>query len=223
MMGLMPREVKKPTKRSLLVFLAILFSFILPLALLITGIVVFRKTNIVIKRVSEEQIKTEGRLAPSQILANKSKYSQQKIAIRGRVVPEPVVCERKECPSDDSCCGCPPERNLVINNTGQVLSSQEGSLRLVEAQTGKAFCTRQAKSCDYLCGDWVKGAVYDVDGEFFAESPPPGWKLSLNYYFQVEGKNLVKRVGLGESFGNFVNEIKEKLKSFKTSGYYVLP
>jgi hypothetical protein len=223
MMGVMPKEVKKHTKRSLLIFLAILFSFILPLALLITGIFIFRKTNLVIKRIPEEQIEREEGLTPSQILANKSKYSQQKIAIRGRVVPEPVVCERKECPLDDSCCGCPSERNLAVNNPGQVLSSQEGSLRLVEAQTGKAFCTRQAKSCDYLCGDWVKGAVYDVNGEFFAESPPPGWKLSLNYYFQVESKELVKRVGLGESFGNFVNEIKEKFKSFKTSGYYVLP
>ena len=171
----------------------------------------------------EEESKVEAKLIPSQVLSNKSAYNQQEITIRGRVSPEPVVCEKEECPLDDSCCGCPTERNLALFDAGKLLTSEEGGLRMLDASTGKPLCTRQLKSCDYLCGDWIKGAIYDVSGKFYAQPPPPGWKMSLEYYFQVEGKNLVKRVSFGESFGNLLSEIKEKLQNWRSSGQYVLP
>lgn len=211
---------KGEVKKKLLLFFVVLISFIAPLTLVILGIVIFNKTNPVIK-ISIEKVKKEERLIPSQVLSNKAKYDQQEVVIRGRASPEPVVCERKECPTNDSCCGCPVERDLILADAGKVLTSQEGAMRLIEA--GKSLCQRRPYSCDYNCGDWVKGAIYDVSGKFFAESPPPGWKLSLNYYFQVESKNLVKKVSFKETFGNFISEMKNKIASFKTSGQYVLP
>jgi len=212
---------KHKIKNRFLLFLAVVVAFVAPLTLLILGVFIFRQTNPVIKINPGEEIKTEERLIPSQVLSNKAKYHQQEVVIRGRASPEPVVCERKECPTNDSCCGCPVERDLILADAGKVLTSQEGAMRLIEA--GKSLCQRRQYSCDYDCGDWLRGAIYDVNGKFFAESPPPGWKLSLNYYFQVESKNLVKKVSLSETFNNFFSEIKNRLNNLKTSGQYVLP
>jgi hypothetical protein len=216
-------NLPKKGKNKFLFFLTILVAFFIPLSLLILGLFVFNKTNPIIKILPEEEVKAEVRLTPSQILANKAKYNLQEIVIRGRVKPEPVVCERKECPANDACCGCPTERDLILTDTGKVLTSEEGTLKLVDTKLGKSFCSRRSYTCDYDCGDWVKGAIYDVSGKFFADSPPPGWQMSLNYYFQVESKELVKKVSFKETFGNFINEMKNKIASFKTSGQYVLP
>ena len=215
----MPKLLKKG-KIKFLSFLTLLVSLIIPLILVILGIVIFNKTNPVVK-INLEKSKEEDRLTPSQVLSNKSKYDQQEIVIRGRVFPEQVVCDRKECPTNDSCCGCPVERDLILADANKVLTSQEGTLRLIGA--GKSFCQRRSHSCDYDCGDWLKGTTYDVNGRFYAESPPPGWKLSLNYYFQVKSKNLVKKASLNEALGNFISEVMNKIASFKTSGQYILP
>lgn len=213
-------KLLKKGKSNFLFFLTVLIGFIVPLTLVILGIIIFNKTNPVIK-ISVEKVKNEERLTPSQVLANKAKYDRQEVIIRGRINQEPTVCERKECPTNDICCGCPPERDLILADAGKVLTSQEGAMRLIEA--GKSLCQRRPYSCDYDCGDWVKGAIYDVSGKFFADSPPPGWQMSLNYYFQIEGKELVKKVSFKETFGNFISEMKNKIASFKTSGQFVLP
>jgi len=219
----MAKKVKKIDKRVILRMLAVVFSFILPLMLLIVSVFILNKTKRVREKIFEEKIEVKEGLIPSQILNNKPKYNQQRITIRGRVSPEPVVCERKDCPTNDSCCGCPSERNLIIYDSGAVLTSKTGGrLRLSDAE-GKPFCHRRQSSCEYHCGDWIKGAIYDVSGMFFAEPPPAGWKLSLEYYFQVESKNLIKRVSLGESIGNILKEIREMVERIKTSGYYILP
>ena len=219
----MPKTLQNK-RRSFLIPLIILFSFLLPLLFLILGVVVFRASNKFAQTLTEEEkIKTEERLTPSQVLKNKSQYRQEKIWLRGRVFLSPVVCEKKECPQD-ACCGCPNERDLVVYDAGTILkSSGEEKLNLKDVFTGKSFCQRKQGSCDYDCGDWYKGAVYDIYGQLFADSPPPGWQKSLNYYFEVEGKNLVKNVSFGESLGNLYNDLKEKFKSFKTSGQFVLP
>lgn len=219
----MAKKIKKIDKKLLLRWLVIVFTFILPLILVMVSIFIFNKTRRVREKVSEERREAKERLTPSQILNNKPKYNQQKITVRGRVSPGPVVCERKECPPSDPCCGCPSERALIIHDPGVALTSKTGGrLRLVDSD-GKQFCQRRQSSCKYHCRDWIERAIYDVRGVFFAEPPPPGWKLSLEYYFQVESKNLVKKVGLGESIGNVFREIKEKIEKLKTSGYYILP
>lgn len=215
----MPKLLKNG-KTKFLFFLTFLTAFIIPLILVILGIVIFNETNPAVK-ISLEKVKDEDRLTPSQVLSNKAKYHQQEVVIHGRASPGPVVCERKECPTNDSCCGCPVGRDLILADANKVLTSQEGTLRLIGA--GKSLCQRKPSSCDYDCGDWLKGAIYDVNGKFYAESPPSGWKLSLNYYFQVESKNLVKKASFNETIGNFISEIGNKIASFKTSGQYILP
>lgn len=216
-------KLLKKRKISFLFFLTVLIAFISPLSLLILGIFIFNKTNPIMIIKTEEVTKNEEKLSPSQILANKSKYSQQEIVIRGRVNQEPVVCERKECPTNDICCGCPAGRDLILTDSGKILTSEEGTLRLVENVTEKPLCQRIISSCEYHCSDWIRGAIYDVSGKFFADSPPPGWQMSLNYYFQINGKELVKRISFMESLRSFGGEIKNKITSFKTSGQFVLP
>ncbi|PJC28349.1 hypothetical protein CO054_00560 [Candidatus Shapirobacteria bacterium CG_4_9_14_0_2_um_filter_39_11] len=220
----LPEKKKKKISVSLILSLSIslgLFFF------LIAFVIFFNLTNVrylqYLRGEKGEINPPEGALIPSQILNNKPKYTQQRIIVRGRVSPEPAVCEKKECPTNDPCCGCPSERDLLISDSEAVLTSKtKGVLRLLDPN-GKSLCQRQKFSCEYSCQDWVKEAIYDVGGTFYAEPPPPGWKLSLEYYFKVESKNLVKTTSLGESARNVFNDIKEMFKQLTTSGSYVLP
>ncbi len=217
-------EMSKDTRRKVLTPLIIVFTFVLPLLFLTLGIVIFRTSNRFAQTLREEGVKIEERLTPSQVLKNKSKYHQQKIWLRGQVNLSPIVCEKKECPAEDSCCGCLDERDLYLYDAGTILKTGgQEKLKMKDIFTGQALCQRETGSCDYDCGDWDKGALYDVYGRFFAEAAPPGWQMSLNYYFEVEDKELVKKINFSENFGNFVNEIKEKLQNWRSSGQYVLP
>ncbi len=216
-------KIEKIDKKSPLRLLAIILVFVLPVALVIVSIFIFRTTKQEKEKVFEEKIETEERLIPSQILNNKSKYNQQRIIVRGRVSTESAVCEKKECPMDDPCCGCPLEIDLIIADAGTILSPKTGGRLRLSNIEGNPFCQRSQLSCEYHCGDWIEGVIYDVGGKFFAEAPPPGWKLSLNYYFQVEDKDLIRERGFGEFIGDVLREIKELVQKFKTSGYYVLP
>jgi hypothetical protein len=219
----MPERVKSKRRKFLIPFI-IIFSFVLPLVFLILGLVIFKTSNKFVQTLKEEEIKAEERLTPSQVLKSKSKYHQQKIWLRGRVELSPIVCEKKECPAEDSCCGCPEERDLYLYDAGTILKTAgQEKLKMRDIFTSQALCQRKIGNCDYDCGDWDKGAVYDVYGRFFAEQAPPGWQMSLNYYFEVENKELVKKINFSEKFGNFINEIKEKLQNWRGSGQYVLP
>ncbi len=219
----MAKKAKKISLKLLLRLIVAFLTFIIPLMLVVVTVYIFNQTRKIKKKVIEKKEVVEEQLTPSQILGNKAKYSQQKIVIRGRVKPEEAVCERRECPADDPCCGCPPEKDLIIYDADVVLTSKTGGrLRLLDSK-GKSFCQRRQLKCDYHCQDWIGGAIYNVSGLFYAEPPPPGWKLSLDYYLQVESKELVKRVGFVELLGNLLREIKEMVARIKTSGYYILP
>lgn len=166
----------------------------------------------------------EGRegLVPSEVLSHKADYNRQALVIRGKVSSEPVVCERENCPDSDPCCGCPNERDLLIADPGLVLTSKtKGRLKLVDYQRG-SMCRRLPESCDYSCQDWVEGAVYDVEGMFFAEPPPSGWRLSLEQYFEVEDKRLVRKVGLQEVLGNVLGEVMELFGQLGRPSSFVL-
>jgi hypothetical protein len=182
----------------------------------------FRKTLPEKKVVREAKVEEEEALLPSKILNNRSQYSEKRVVLRARVLPEPVVCERKECPVTDPCCGCPPERDLIARDPGVVLSPKTGErLKLLDSD-GHSFCERGQSDCQYRCPGWSENAIYKISGVFYAEPPPPGWKKSLNYYFQVESKELVSQVGVGEYLGNLAREIREWIEKIKTSGYYIL-
>lgn len=219
----MPKAVQNK-RRVFLTPLIILFSFLLPLMFLFLGVVIFRASNKFAQTLNkEEKVKTEESLSPSQILKEKTKYSQEKIWIRGKVAFSPVVCDKKQC-SDDVCCGCPDQRDLFLYDIGTILNSAgQEKLSLKDVFTGQSFCQRKQGSCDYDCGDWQNNSVYDVYGKLFADTPPPGWQKSLNYYFEVEGKNLIKTVSYLESLKTLFNDFKEKFKGFNTSGQFVLP
>lgn len=217
-------EKKKKISLGLVFSLGVSLGLLL---FLIAVVIFFNLTNVkyfpYLKKETGELKPSEEVLIPSQILNNKSQYNKQRILVRGRVSEEPAVCEKKECPTSDPCCGCPSERDLLISDSEAILTSKtKGVLRLL-GPNGKSLCQRRQGSCEYSCQDWVKGVIYDVSGTFFAEPPPPGWKLSLEYYFKVESKNLVKTTSLGESARNVFNDIKEMFKQLTTSGSYVLP
>jgi len=162
-------------------------------------------------------------LSPSEVLNKKSAYSGKKITVRGKVVEIPVVCQKKECPPDDTCCGCPEERGVALLDEKSVLISKTGERLELLSPEGESFCRREKGSCQYNCGDWRKGAIYEVYGEFKAEPPPPGWQKSLDFYFRVEEKRLVKNLSLGSKINFLIQDIKDLIKSLKKSGEYVLP
>lgn len=221
----MAEEEKKTSRRVVLQTLAIFLGFVVPISILVIGIAIFKVTDINLKRPAEkasQETIAEEVVTPSTLLNNRAKYSRQRVVIRGRTTREPAVCERKECPADDSCCGCPQERNLILNDSNVVVTSKSGGrLRLLDEQK-QPLCQRQVGSCEYNCGEWKIGAIYDVTGDFFGEAPPPGWKMSLEYYFLVENKSLVRTVGILDTIGNLFNEIKAQFQKLKTTGSYVL-
>jgi len=216
----MAKAAQKLNRETFLKSLVITFSFVVPILSLVVCLIIFMRLGGGRPGLPGEKIE-EG-LTPSQVLNNKLGYNGQKLVIRGKVSPEPAVCEKKECPTEDPCCGCPLGRHLFITDVSSVLSQKaQGRLRLLDTG-GKPLCQRKEGSCEYDCQDWKEGVAYDVSGEFFAERPPPGWQMSLEYYFLVSGKSEVRAVGLGESLGNMFGELKEMLKGVRSSGYYVI-
>lgn len=212
--------MKRLNKKTLLIFLSILFILVIPSILIVLSADWLRKTW-VRPEVAEEKIE---RISPSQILADKIKYRDQFLVIRGQIVPETAVCERKVCPENDPCCGCKNERDLIIADSGTTLMAQSpGRMRLLTSQK-ESVCHRKSNSCEYNCGDWRPGEIYEVRGIFRATPPPQGsgLKLYLDYYFEVQEKSLVKTLGIFERIGTFFNDIKNLVGSTKTSGYYIL-
>jgi len=207
--------------------LIILLSLIITFASLIVVIWAVIKFNAASREIlknlkTPQEISPKG-ISPSEVLNQKSAYSGKKITLRGRVTEAPVVCQKKDCPPDDACCGCPWERNLILIDENGILTSQtKESLRLLDKE-GRSFCQRQKGSCQYQCGDWRKGGIYEIYGEFWAESPPPGWGKSMDFYFRVEDKKLSKSLGFGSKINLLFQDIKNLFRNLKTSGEYVLP
>jgi len=116
-------EIFKTARKKFLIPLIIVFSFVLPLLFLILGVVIFKASNRFAQTLKEKGVNIEERLIPSQILKNKSQYHEQKIWLRGQVNLSPIVCEKKECPAEDNCCGCPNERDLYLYDAGTILKT----------------------------------------------------------------------------------------------------
>lgn len=212
----------QPKKKDFLRILAILFLIILP------SLVVLLGASFFYRRVVEEEPGEEAIvfIEPSQALENKSEYKDQHLTLRGKVSQEPVVCEKVECPEDDPCCGCKQERNLIIADAGTVIVQETAwRLRLLD-QEGKALCQREPGNCEYLCSGWEEGSVYDVTGTFWAEPPPPGsgWRMYMDFYFEVEEKSLVRKTGITDLPRRIIKGIGELFEQVKQSAsYYVLP
>lgn len=211
---------KKLDKKTYLIILSFLFLLIIPAIIVVAAANWLRGTWI---RPEVEEEKVE-HLNPSQILADKIKYNDKFLVIQGQIIPETAVCERKTCPEYDPCCGCKNERDLIIADSGASLMAQSpGRLRLLAAKK-ESFCHRINNSCEYNCSGWKVGEIYEVRG-FFRAIPPPqgsGLKLYLDYYFEVQEKEMVKTLGILEKTKALINDLKNLILSTKTTGYYIL-
>lgn len=221
----MYEEVEEKKKNSSLAVLAIFFGFVLPVSVLVVGIVVFGVNDPGLKPSTTEniqEINPEDVVKPSDLLNNRAKYAGKRVVVQGRVSRESAVCEKKECPADSPCCGCPEERSLVLSDNNRVLVSAQGvaKLRLLDEEK-EPLCSLAAGSCKYECPGWKENAIYNVTGNFFSEVPPPGWKISLDYYFTVESKSLVRTVGVLDTIRDFFYEIQNQIKQLRTSESYV--
>ena len=217
-------KVDKSTREKILKFLIIFSTVILPGTLMV-GIVLYSFKGSSGGTGKGETFETEeGVIKPNQLLENRNKYDGQEMVLLGRVEQAPVTCEKKDCPSSDSCCGCPPERNLVVNDPEKILTQEAPwRLRLLDSG-GNAFCQREEGSCDYQCPGWEVGKVYELQGTFLAEPPPrgTGWRMFFSFYFEVEEKELSGEGGLIQKPAALFNGIKDLISKFRTSGYYVL-
>lgn len=214
----MKKDLKK---KRILVILTVLFIFIIPAILIIASATWLRRTWIRPEVVEKEVVE---QVRPSQILTDKIKYRDQFLVIRGQVVPETAVCERKVCPEHDPCCGCKNERDLIIADSGTSSMAQSpGRLRLLTPEN-ESLCRRVTNSCQYDCSDWSLGEIYEVRGIFRATPPPQGsgLRLYLDYYFEVQEKNLVKTLGIFERTKAIIDDLKNLILSTKTTGYYIL-
>ncbi len=202
----------------------IILLLILPLfSVLIVLFLVYSYLNLKIQDQGTTKIAVDDNaLKPSQLLADKAAFANQEVTLVGRVVKGPAVCQKKECPENDPCCGCPDDRDLIIYDQNTSFSqSAGGKLQLLNTDS-KPFCSRAVGSCDYQCGDWQDGGIYQINGTFFYKKPPPGWNSSFEYHFIVGGKKMLGEVDLSKSATNFWQELKQQFKNLTTSGGYVL-
>lgn len=159
-------------------------------------------------------------LTPGKLISQAAKYNKQIVTVRGVSDQETVVCEKKECPADDSCCGCPQNKNLVLVNPQITLENKlQSQLPLLNADL-EPFCRREINSCRYLCPDWVRGALYDITGIFHGEAQT-GLRVIVNLNLQVQNKTIVKDLNFFDSLGRFFEGLKQSLNQFKTSGIFV--
>jgi len=209
------------TKKNRIPLLTLIFGLIIPIVIVVAIVIAFFPFSFVLPSESENN-KQANLLIPSTVLNNKAKYNQQTIVVRGKLSIDPVVCQKIQCPANDSCCGCPVSRNISLKDPDQTLTSQtSGSFQLVN-NSGTSICQRKINSCDYSCQDWNNGMVYDISGQFFAQAPPPGWNMSLDYYFVVTGKNLTSSDQLSSGLTNFISGIKQLYEQITSSSGYVL-
>jgi hypothetical protein len=203
--------------RNLLIILILFVGFILPSALLIGGVYMFRdKSPTPPGKAQEENL--EKIITPSDVLSDMAGYSQERITLRGKVIRQPAVCKKLACPAEDRCCGCPPSVGLMIaDEIGDPAKEITKTLNLTDIN-GDSLCRRADNACRYDCGDWVLDNVYDVDGKFYYEAPPPGWRLSLEYYFAVNDKTNIRRAGINNPLNKLLYQAKQLINSLKETG-----
>ncbi len=219
--------MKKKLSRNSLINLVILLGLVVPLIALIATSVHFESLYSQDRQAQEagagEMVTPESEtVTPSQVLANRSKYADQSIIVRGKVSPESVVCERRTCPEDDPCCGCPSQKSLIVSDADIPLFSEKSRQLLFFGARGEPFCSREQGSCDYNCPGWQTGKIYDLEGVFFAEPPIAGSGSQVwESYFEVASKNLVPEAKAPGFIESISGNIKELIKLLKTSGYYI--
>jgi hypothetical protein len=216
---------RRITKDGIVKFLLIFTTLVLPGLLLVAGVIYYYRT-------AEENRVEEGEflevqpayLLPSTVLEDKYKYRGQELVLRGKVKMAPAVCERKECPKGDPCCGCQDYRDLVIEDAETSWLSESSWVMRILDPDRKSFCLRLPDSCDYQCPDWELDGVYEVNGIFVAVPPPQGsaWSAFIDFYFLTEDRTLVAKHGIWERVLNVVSDLRKSVDKFGKTGSYVL-
>jgi len=199
----------------------IFLGLFLPVLIVLVSIFIFFPFKFILPSFSGGEVQDQV-ITPKSILSAKSQYNGKLVTVRGKLNYEPVVCQKMECPVQDKCCGCPQERRLSLLEPQSNLSQGTLSFPIVDTDN-TPFCQRIENSCDYDCQGWKEGQTYDVSGKFYSQSPPPGWKLSLDYYFVATSKEPVSGISLGSPVGNLFQNIKKFFSSLSGEGSYVLP
>lgn len=222
------RIVEKPKRKKgywLVVTMVILFTVVFPALLLGFNIVVFRRFANTDKPGPETVEVSVEALRPSDVLNNMSAYRDQRITLAGRTQLATVACTRQDCPKEDTCCGCPEERNLLLADYDKELMQDSAWQMRLFSKDEEPFCRREPGSCDYQCRGWTIGDIYEVEGSFFADPPPPGsgWRLYEDFYLVVSDFRMVEessRWDIPGRFGRGLRELWEGLR--KAGGQYVL-
>jgi hypothetical protein len=111
----------KKGKANLIIILSLIITFTSLIVIIWTAVRFNITSRQILKNLKTSQEISPKGISPSEVLNKKSSYSGKKIILRGRVAEAPVVCQKKECPPDDACCGCPEERNLVLLDEKSIL------------------------------------------------------------------------------------------------------
>lgn len=218
--------MKLPITQKKLLSSLMLFCWIL---LLISILIVAKsmddrqKELLEVERVSLLE-KGKDILTPYEVLNSKNYYQKKAVTIRAQVYNEPMVCEKSACPKDDQCCGCSLERDLLAKDFRVNVQSEglSDSLRLKQ-NDGQAICKRKEKSCDYSCGDWQVGSIYDIDGVFSYTEGPQGWRRPTGIYLETINKKLLRIIGFQDKIGSYVDKLGAFFAALSSETYYILP
>lgn len=212
-------------KKRYLRILGIVFLILLLIPIFVIAFVMEnqKRALLEIERVSLVQ-KGEKVFTPAELLSAKSTYQGKSVSVRAQVYQEPITCEKKTCAKEDKCCGCAAVRDLLAQDY-RISVGKEGltdSLRLKNS-SGLPLCQRAKNSCNYDCGDWKIGGIYDISGNFKMTSGPEGWNRPTGLYLTVYGKNLLQVMGFQDNIGRLIERFRLVIGSFGGSGTYVLP
>lgn len=209
-----------PGKKRVLLILILLVVVVVPLILIFLQLYYFSQISPAVRMPGFEDSETGEFLKPSELLENKGLYKDTRLVILGKVGMAPIVCDRRECLPEDSCCGCPTERDLVLTDADKIIFKESVWRLKLAGLESKPFCQRITGSCDYECPGWEMGGVYQVGGQFYAEAPPMGsaWRLYTDAFFEVENYFLVKSTGWWDLPGTIAAGVAELIGGLKSAG-----
>ena len=223
--------MKKKLSHEAIIGLIVLLTVVLPLLAVVVGVFLFRTTpfehmpfKVKMRELTSQVAVTseEKVVKPSEVLANKAKYANRKLIVRGKILEDKVVCERRTCPANDSCCGCPPKKNLVIADADLPFLSDVSRELPIFGPEEEPLCTRKQGSCDYDCPGWQLGGVFDVEGTFLAEAPIAGSGIQLwQFHLEVISQRPAPKTETSSFLEEIKGNIQEIIKQLRTSGYYV--
>lgn len=141
-------------------------------------------------------------LSPSDLSKDVLYYADQEVSLHGIVSMGEINCEEKTCTDDDKCCGCSDDRDIILKDINPNILNQTG-IRIFDVDKN-SFCQKIVKSCEYNCGDWKEGDVYEITGNFVVIKPY-GMAVSrgyLEYYLVVKDQKRIPQPTPNQTLSN---------------------